>query len=160
MTLGEVLKTNFKEDQQGQLVIKFAGEQHLCKISVEKGQAVYLALGHMNPDEALDAVVGKAVEWSNFIKGMPVRKRLDEPITQLLLNIAEAAPPAEADIQLDAITAAVKAAMAEVVVKTAPAVAIVEAAPDEVIVNDEVKQQRLSVMDRRLRGMMKSRWQR
>lgn len=94
MDLGEVFKTHLGGDQQGQLVIKFVGEDHLCKISVEDGQAIYLTLGTMGPADTLDAIVGKVAEWSNFIKGLPARKRLDEPVNGLLLNIAGAAPPA------------------------------------------------------------------
>ncbi len=97
MDLGEVLKTYLSDDQQGQLVIKFVGENHLCKISVENGQAIYLTLGTMGPTDALDAMVGKVAEWSNFIKGLPARKRLDEPINQLLLDIAGATPPTEGE---------------------------------------------------------------
>jgi hypothetical protein len=95
MDLVEVLKTYLSDDQQGQLVIKFVGENHLCKISVENGKAIYLTFGTMGPTDALDAMVGKVAEWSNFIKGLPARKRLDEPINQLLLDIAGATPPAE-----------------------------------------------------------------
>lgn len=98
MDLGEVFKAHLGGDQQGQLVIKFAGEDHLCKISVENGQAIYLSLGTMGPTETLDAIVGKVAEWSNFIKGMPARKRLDQPVTELLINIAGAAPPAPSEI--------------------------------------------------------------
>lgn len=94
MDLGEVLKTHLGGDQQGQLVIKFVGEQHLCKVSIEEGQAVYLTLGTMGPMDTLDAIVGKVAEWANFIKGLPARKRLDQPINELLFNIAGAAPPA------------------------------------------------------------------
>ena len=94
MDVGEVFKAHLGADQQGQLVIKFAGEDHLCKISIEDGQAVYLTLGNKGPLETLDEIVGKTAEWSNFIKGLPARKRLDEPINQLLLNIAGAGTPA------------------------------------------------------------------
>ncbi len=117
MDLGEVLKTYLGGDQQGQLVIKFVGENHLCKISVEDGQAIYLTLGSMGPDETLNQIVGKVAEWSNFIKGMPTRKRLDEPINQLLLQIAGAAPLAEGEVPLAATTAADDAVTAEVVIK-------------------------------------------
>ncbi len=97
MDLGEVLKTYLSDDQHGQLVIKFVGENHLCKISVENGQAIYLTLGTMGPTDALDAMVGKVAEWSNFIKGLPARKRLDKPLNQLLLYIAGVTPPAEGE---------------------------------------------------------------
>ncbi len=106
MDLGEVLKTYLSDDQNGQLVIKFVGEKHLCKISVENGQAIYLTLGALGPHDTLDQIVGKASEWSNFIKGMPPRKRLDEPVNQLLMDIAGTAPRAEGEIQLAVATGA------------------------------------------------------
>jgi len=115
MDLGEALKTYLGENQQGQLVIKFAGENHLCKISVENGQAIYLTLGSLGPNETLNEIVGKVAEWSNFIKGMPVRKRLEEPINQLLLDIAGVAPLAEGKVPLTATTDAVDAASVVVV---------------------------------------------
>lgn len=118
MDLGEVLKTYLSNDQQGQLVIKFVGEDHLCKISVENGQAVYLSLGTLGPQQALDAIIGKVAEWSNFIKGMPARKRLDEPVSQRLLDIAGVAPLADDDVPL--------AVTAEPVGKTAAAVIVEE----------------------------------
>jgi hypothetical protein len=106
MDLGEVLKTYLSGDQQGQLVIKFVGEDHLCKISIENGQAVYLTLGSLGPTEALDAIAGKVAEWNNFIKGLPARKRLDEPLNQHLLKIAGTAPPAKDETPLDSTTKA------------------------------------------------------
>ena len=105
MDLGEVLKTYLSDDQNGQLVIKFVGENHLCKISIENGQAVYLTLGTMGPNDTLDEIFGKVAEWTNFLKGMPARKRLDEPVPQRLLNIAGAAPLPEGEVLL-AVTAA------------------------------------------------------
>ncbi len=104
MDLVEVFKTYLNGDQQGQLVIKFVGEDHLCKISIENGQAIYLTLGALGPHQALEAIVGKAAEWSNFIKGMPARKRLEQPINQLLLNISGATPPTADEIPLAAAT--------------------------------------------------------
>lgn len=100
MDFGEVLKTYLGGDQQGQLVIKFVGEDHLCKISIENGQAVYLTLGNLSPAETLDAIVGKAGEWSNFINGMPIRKRVDQALNQLLFDIAGAAPLADGEVPL------------------------------------------------------------
>jgi hypothetical protein len=100
MDLGEVLKTYLSNDQQGQLVIKFAGEDHLCKISIENGQAVYMTLGTKGPAEALETIVGKVADWSNFIKGLQARKRLENPLNQQLLKIAGLAPPAVDEIRL------------------------------------------------------------
>lgn len=111
MDLGEVLKTYLGGDQSGQLVIKFVGESHLCKISIVNGEAVYLTLGNMGPDDTLDAIVGKTAEWNNFINGMPARKQLDQPLNELLINIAGATPPASGqDPVAVAVTSAAPAA--------------------------------------------------
>jgi len=88
MNLQEVLQTHLGGDQQGQLVIKFNGEDHLCKISVEAGQAIYLTLGTLNPEETLGHIQHKEVEWVNFLRGLPARKRLAQPLTEQLFNIA------------------------------------------------------------------------
>jgi hypothetical protein len=92
MNLSEVLQNHLGGNQQGQLVIKLNGENHLCKISVEKGQAVYLSLGTLGPVDTLNFLSGKAVEWVNFIENLPVRKRLEHPVNDQLLKIAGAAP--------------------------------------------------------------------
>ncbi|WP_020675216.1 hypothetical protein [Geopsychrobacter electrodiphilus] len=112
MDLGEVLKTYLSDNQQGQLVIKFVGEDHLCKISIEDGQAVYLALGTKGPAETLNAITGKIAEWSNFLKGLPARKRLDAPLNQKLFEMAGGAPLAENDISL-AVSAETTVAVAD-----------------------------------------------
>ncbi len=117
MDLGEVLKTYLGGDHQGQLVVKFVGESHLCKISIENGEAVYLTLGNMGPEDTLDAIVGKAAEWNNFINGMPARKRLDQPVTQLLLNIAGAAPPAQGAAPVSITTEETPAATENIVIE-------------------------------------------
>lgn len=98
MNLSEVLQNHLGGNQQGQLVIKFIGEKHLCKISVENGQAVFISLGSLGPVETLNALTGKAVEWVNFIENLPARKRLEQPVNDQLLKIAGApsavSPPA------------------------------------------------------------------
>lgn len=119
MDLSEVLKTYLGGDQQGQLVIKFVGEDHLCKVSVENGQAIYLTLGTLGPTETLDAIVGKVAEWTNFIKGLPARKRLDKPLDKLLLNIAGVAPLAEGEVALTATSESEVAALPEIVAEGA-----------------------------------------
>ncbi len=113
MDLGEVLKTYLSNGQQGQLVIKFVGESHLCKISIENGQAIYMTLGSLGPVEALEAIVGKVAEWNNFINGMPARKRLEEPLNQRLLNIADSTPLAEGEVPLAVSTETAQAAVTE-----------------------------------------------
>jgi len=115
MDLGEVLKTYLGDGQQGQLVIKFVGESHLCKISIENGQAIYLTLGAKGPTETLDTIVGKVAEWNNFINGLPARKRLENPVNQRLLDIAGVAPLAEGEIPLAEATLEEEDFQAEVV---------------------------------------------
>jgi hypothetical protein len=118
MDLGEVLKTYLSNDQQGQLVIKFAGEDHLCKISIENGQAVYMTLGSKGPAETLEAIVGKVADWSNFIKGLQARKRLENPLNQQLLKIAGATPPAADEIRLKDATETTAVVASEIAVET------------------------------------------
>lgn len=100
MNLGEALHTYLKAEVQGQLVIKFLGEEHLCKIAIDDGHAVYITLGKMGPEETLSSLDGKQVEWINFIEGMPARKRLPKSLNKRLIEIAletgqAAVPPAQ-----------------------------------------------------------------
>lgn len=88
MSLGETLHTYLKAETQGQLVIKFLGEEHLCKVSIDDGHAVYITLGKMGPEETLSTLSGKQVEWINFIEGMPTRKRLLQSLNKRLMEIA------------------------------------------------------------------------
>ncbi len=107
MDLGEVLKTYLNGTQQGQLVLKFVDENHLGKISIVAGQAVYLTLGTLGPDETLRTMAGKDLEWHNFIEGMPARKQLDHPLNEQLFNLAGATPlaqPAPASLKATSLT--------------------------------------------------------
>ena len=88
MSLKEVLHRYLKAGTQGQLVLKFSDEEHLCKISIEDGNAVYLSLGKIGPEETLNSLGGKQVEWANFIEGMPSRKRLPQSLNKPLMEIA------------------------------------------------------------------------
>lgn len=85
MTLIEAFSEHLVAGQQGQLVIKFTGDVHLCKILVEDGCAVYISHGRVSPDEILGTLGTKTVEWVNFIAGYPVRKKLDFPLHESLL---------------------------------------------------------------------------
>lgn len=85
MTLKEAFSEHLGAGQQGQLVIKFSSDVHLCKILVEDGQAVHIAHGRISPEEILGNIASKSVEWVNFIAGYPVRKKLDFPLHQNLL---------------------------------------------------------------------------
>ncbi len=96
MTLKEAFSEHLVAGQQGQLVIKFAGDVHLCKILVEDGRAVHIAHGRLSPEEILGTLGMKSVEWVNFIAGYPVRKRLDFPLHENLLSAVEQSSAAAA----------------------------------------------------------------
>lgn len=99
MTLAQAFSEHLAAGQQGQLVIKFAGDVHLCKILVEDGRAVHISHGRTSPEEILGTLGSKTVEWVNFIAGYPVRKRLDFPLHENLLNaVAGSAPAAAAPV--------------------------------------------------------------
>jgi len=85
MTLVEAFSQHLVKGQQGQLVIKLAGDIHLCKILIENGEAVHISHGRLAPEQIIAALTAKTVEWINFIAGYPVRKRLDYPLHQQLL---------------------------------------------------------------------------
>lgn len=68
----------------GQLALKFADTSHLCKVAIEDGEAVFIKLGTMSPEETLAYIVDKQLIEASFIKGFRPRKRLPEPVTQQL----------------------------------------------------------------------------
>ena len=88
MSLEDALRTYLKAKVQGQLVIKFLDEEHLCKVAIDDGNAVYLTRGKIGPMETLSIIAGKQVEWINFIDGMPARKRLPQSLNKQLMDIA------------------------------------------------------------------------
>ena len=95
MTLSQAFSEHLIPGQQGQLVIKFTGDVHLCKILVEDGRAVHISHGRVAPEEVLGTLPSKTVEWVNFIAGYPVRKKVDFPLHENLLSSvgqASAAP--------------------------------------------------------------------
>lgn len=93
MTLSEAFTEHLVAGQQGQLVIKFSGDVHLCKILVEDGSAVHISHGRISPEEILGTLRTKTVEWVNFIAGYPVRKKLDFPLHEnLLAAVAQQQP--------------------------------------------------------------------
>lgn len=94
MTLAQAFSEHLVAGQQGQLVIKFAGDVHLCKILVEDGRAVHISHGRTSPEEILGTLGSKIVEWVNFIAGYPVRKKLDFPLHENLLNAVAGSAPA------------------------------------------------------------------
>jgi hypothetical protein len=93
MSLGEGLRRYLKTETRGQLVIKFCGEEQLCKIAIDDGQAVYLSLGKLGPHETLTALAGKQVEWLDFIDGLPPRKRLPHSLNKQLMELAREIRP-------------------------------------------------------------------
>lgn len=90
MNLTAIFKKYLTGQNTGQLVVKFAGVPHLCKISIDKGKAVYITLGTMGPEDTLDFIIDKTSAQANFIPGVPPRKRLQNPINETLLAIINA----------------------------------------------------------------------
>lgn len=89
MNLCDVLKKCLAGNQTGQLVVKFQGVDNLCKISIDRGYAVYITLGNMTPDETIDYIIDKVPEKANFIPGVSPRHRLDQPLNDTLCAISE-----------------------------------------------------------------------
>ncbi|GBE02854.1 hypothetical protein BMS3Bbin06_00563 [bacterium BMS3Bbin06] len=87
MKFGLLLKKYLIRGKTGQFVIKFAGEEHLCKIYIEDGNAVYISMGTRKSDDTLSYIAGKEMEEANFIEGVPPLKRLDEPLNDKLLTL-------------------------------------------------------------------------
>jgi len=85
------LATVFKRyaaEGTGQLALKFADTSHLCKVNIENGEAIFIKLGTLSPEESLSAIKGKTLLEANFIKGFKTRKRLSEPITDKLVGVS------------------------------------------------------------------------
>lgn len=98
-----VLSKYLGSNETGQLVVQFAEVENLCKISIEQGQAVYLSIGNLAPEETLTFIAGKTPSKAKFIPGVTARKKLATPINDKLLALAGgpgaqesigAAPPA------------------------------------------------------------------
>ena len=68
MDLASVFR-KYAAEGTGQLALKFADTAHLCKISIENGEAVYIKLGTLSPEETLATIAGKELVEANFIKG-------------------------------------------------------------------------------------------
>ncbi len=88
MNLAAIFKRYLSGRETGQLVVKFADVENLCKISIENGSAVYIALGNMTPQETLGYISGKMAVQANFIPGVSPRKKLDSPLNDALLGLA------------------------------------------------------------------------
>ncbi|GBD98253.1 hypothetical protein BMS3Abin07_00264 [bacterium BMS3Abin07] len=87
MKFGLLLKKYLIRGKTGQFVIKLAGEDHLCKVYIEDGNAVYISMGTRKPHDILKYIIGKKLEATNFIDGVPPLKRLDEPLNDKLLML-------------------------------------------------------------------------
>jgi len=83
-----VLSKYLGSNETGQLVVQFAEVENLCKISIEQGQAVYLSIGNMMPEETLAFIAGKTPSKAKFIPGVTARKKLATPINDKLLALA------------------------------------------------------------------------
>ena len=86
MTLREALGEYLVHGQQGQLVVKFFSDVHLCKILIDNGKAVNISHGRNPPETILETLPNRSVEWVNFIAGYPVRKHLDMPLHERLIG--------------------------------------------------------------------------
>lgn len=80
------LKKYLKSQKTGQIVIKFKDESHLCKVSVEGGEVVYISIGNRQPDETIEYIKNKEIEDVNFIEGIKPLKKVDSPLTEELLK--------------------------------------------------------------------------
>ena len=83
-----VLSKYLGSNETGQLVVQFAEVENLCKISIEQGQAVYLSIGNLMPEETLEFIAGKTPSKAKFIPGVTARKKLAAPINDKLLALA------------------------------------------------------------------------
>lgn len=85
MELASVFK-RYAAEGTGQLALKFADTSHLCKVDIEDGEAVFIKLGVLSPEDTLSAINGKTLLEASFIKGFRARKRLPQPITAQLVG--------------------------------------------------------------------------
>lgn len=85
MDIASVFK-RYANEGTGQLALKFADLPHLCKIAIEDGEAVFIKLGLLSPEETLEIIRGKTLLEANFIPGFKPRKRLQHPVTDQLIG--------------------------------------------------------------------------
>ena len=89
MDLSSVFSEYFKGDKTGQLLIKFEGEQNLCKVYIENGNAVHIAIGSKSPDETITYIAGRKPVDAHFIKGVPPIKKARTPFNNRLRELAD-----------------------------------------------------------------------
>jgi len=88
----------YAQNENGQLVLQFSGTEHLCKISIEDGEAVDIRLGRFDVDEIIEFISSHEIVEVSFIKGFVSKKKLAVPITDRLLNLGTNKP--SEDIQI------------------------------------------------------------
>lgn len=117
MEIKDVVMELSARKAQGQLVVKLAGEQHLCNILFESGRAVYIALGRCDVAEILGKIKEKKIESTRFIDNFPVRKTLDIPLHEKLLEAQDflASPMAATQSQVESVSAGVSPAVGTLV---------------------------------------------
>lgn len=76
----------YARGENGQLILKFSETDHLCKISIENGEAVYIKLGNRDIEEILEFVTTHDPIEVSFIKGFLPKKRLPTSITNRILK--------------------------------------------------------------------------
>lgn len=80
------LKKYLKAQKTGQIVIKFKDEPHLCKVSIEGGEVVYISIGNRPPGETIEYIKNKEIIELDFIEGIKPLKKVDSPLTEELLK--------------------------------------------------------------------------
>jgi len=83
------IRSYLTKGKTGQIIIKFKGEAHLCKLYVEDGEVIYLSCGRRSGEEVLNSLSSAEIEAVNFIEGIKPPKRLDKPVTSAVLEKLE-----------------------------------------------------------------------
>ncbi|MGM0415367.1 MAG: hypothetical protein ACQEQK_00315 [Thermodesulfobacteriota bacterium] len=79
----------YARGEDGQLILKFSGMDHLCKISIENGEAVYIKLGNLDVEEIIEFISNRDPVEVSFIGGFLPKKKLSDPITDRILKPGE-----------------------------------------------------------------------
>lgn len=89
MDLSSVFSEYFEGKKTGQLLIKFEGEENLCKVYIENGNAVHIAIGSKSPDETMIYIANRQPVEAHFIKGVHPIKKAGAPLNNRLRKLAE-----------------------------------------------------------------------
>jgi hypothetical protein len=76
----------YARSENGQLILKYPGTEHLCKISIENGEAVYIKLGNLEVEEIFEFISGYDPLEVSFIKGFVPKRKLPVPVTEQILG--------------------------------------------------------------------------